>query len=304
MSDAWNFLPDLPNSFKNSKVKSLEFKYKLNVIFFKYQHNNLELDLIRNTKPKNLSFIAKKEDLEIGFMLNNSNAIYLITSKQVADEQSFDCYQFTSIILGSCVNANFQISSQNAKYDELGKNILRIDGNTKTLGIGFKKYIDSFWIDTVNLEINKTSYNYDWLSPIEDISSPFILGINFNGILLGDAIESVLTRLPQRKTWSSNQLNFGIKQKFIFYDNFSLISEYDFIILDFQDYIEYQDTPNYNFKYRFGIELLKNNLSLALFGDYYHNNLVGFEPVTFNKRTEHYFDKPYGELGLNLIFKF
>ena len=304
MSYSWDFLPEPPKSFKNSTVKSLEFKLKFNDMFFKYQHNNLELNLTRDTEPKNLSLIAEKENLELGFILDNANAIYLIASKQVADTQSFNCYQFSSIILGSCANADFQISSQNVKYDELGSNIIRIDGDTETLGIGIKKYIDSFWIDSMSLEMSETSYNYNWLSPIEDISSPFILGMNFNGILLGDAIDSVLNRLPQRETWSSNQLNFGIKQKFIPYYNFSLISEYDFVILDLNNYMEYRDTPEYNFKYRFGVELFTNNITLLIFGDYYHNNLIGFEPITFNKRTEHYFNMPYGELGLNITLTF
>ena len=34
------------------------------------------------------------------------------------------------------------------------------------------------------------------------------------------------------------------------------------------------------------------------YGDAYLNNLIGFEPITFNQRTEHYFDEPYGELGI------
>lgn len=304
MSDTWDYLPDPPKSFKNSSVKSLEFKINLNDIFVNYQYDNLELKLIRDTEPKDLSLIAKKENFVIGLMLNDSNAIYLLTSKQVADQQSFNCYQFNSITIGSCSNADFQISSQNIKYDELGSNIISIDGDTKTLGIGIEKYIDSYWIDLVGLEVKKTSYDYDWLSPIEDISSSFILGMNFNGVFLGDAIDSVLNKLPQRNTWSSIQLNFGIKQKFIFYYNFSLISEYNFVILDFQNYIEHQDKPEYNFKYRLGVEFFKNNFNILIFGDYYHNNLIGFEPISFNKRTEHYFDKGYGELGLSIAFTF
>tara|TARA_B100001094_G_C18080997_1_gene745176 strand:+ start:120 stop:1184 length:1065 start_codon:yes stop_codon:yes gene_type:complete len=304
MSDTWEHLPEPPKSFKNSSVTSLEFKINLNDTFFNYQRNNLELNLIRDIEPKNLSLIAKKENFGIGFMLSNSNAFYLFTSRQIADEQSFNCYEFNSITLGSCANADFQVSSQNIKYDKLGANIISIEGNTKTFGIGVKKYIDSFWLDSVNIELNKTSYDYDWLSPIEDISSPFLLNMNFNGILLGDAIDSVLKRLPQRDSWSSNQLNFAIKQKFMFFNNFSLISEYDFVILDFKNYVEYQDTPEYNFKYRLGIQFFKDNLSMLVFGDYYHNNLIGFEPITFNKRTEHYFDQPYGELGINIVIKF
>lgn len=304
MSDSWNFLPKPSNAFKNSSVNSFEFLINFNKMFFNYQHSNLELNLLRNTEPKSLSLIAKKEDFEMGFTLNNSNAIYLVSSMQVADKQSINCYEFNTIILGSCAYADFQISSQNNKYDELGLNIMSIEGNTKTFGIGIKRNINNFWFDSVNMELNKTKYDYDWLSPIEDISSPFLLNMNFNGILLGDAIDTVLKRLPQREAWSSNQLNLRIKQKFFSIYSFNLISEYDIVLIDFNNYIEYQDTPKYNLKYRFGVEFFKNNLTMLIFGDYYHNNLIGFEPITFNTRTEHYFDQPYGELGMNIVIKF
>ena len=63
-------------------------------------------------------------------------------------------------------------------------------------------------------------------------------------------------------------------------------------------------TQDINLKIRGGIEFYFENLSILFYGDAYLNNLIGFEPITFNQRTEHYFDKPYGELGLKFQFKF
>ena len=69
-------------------------------------------------------------------------------------------------------------------------------------------------------------------------------------------------------------------------------------------YREYKDTPEFNFRLRAGIEFYIGNINLLFYGDAYVNNLIGFEPITFNQRTEHYFDKPYGELGLKFVLKF
>lgn len=33
-------------------------------------------------------------------------------------------------------------------------------------------------------------------------------------------------------------------------------------------------------------------------------NLIGFQPITFNQRTEHQFDRKYGELGMNITYRF
>jgi hypothetical protein len=57
-------------------------------------------------------------------------------------------------------------------------------------------------------------------------------------------------------------------------------------------------TQDINLRIRGGIEFYFENLSLLFYGDAYLNNLIGFEPITFNQRTEHYFDEPYGELGI------
>ena len=76
------------------------------------------------------------------------------------------------------------------------------------------------------------------------------------------------------------------------------------MFLDFKNYFEYANTPKYNLKIRAGLEIDLKNVSVTLFGDLYKNNLIGFEPITFNQRTEHYFNEGYGELGVSVNIKF
>ena len=179
-----------------------------------------------------------------------------------------------------------------------------MSGSTKTNGIGYKKYLDNFWLESVIFEIVNTEYSYDWLSPLEDIESPFLLNLSIDGIRLGDALNSIVARLPQRDMWETLQLNIGLRQEFVSFYNFSLIAEYDFVILEFSQYREYESVPDINFKVRGGIEFFGNNVSLMIYGDAYLNNLIGFEPITFNQRTEHYFDQSYGELGIAIKLNF
>ena len=68
--------------------------------------------------------------------------------------------------------------------------------------------------------------------------------------------------------------------------------------MDFTDYAEYKMTQDANLRIRGGVEFYFENLSILFYGDAYLNNLIGFEPITFNQRTEHYFDAQYGELGI------
>jgi hypothetical protein len=186
----------------------------------------------------------------------------------------------------------------------LGENIISIEGATDIFTIGYKKIWQNFWIDSTNIEFANTYYEYDWLSPLEDIQSPFILNLTINGVVFEDALNNIINRLPQREKWRSLQLNLGLKQKFAIKKNINLIAEHNLVFLDFSSYKEYQDTPKFNYKLRGGFEFYLDKLSLLFYGDYYQNNLIGFEPITFNQRTEHHFSKPYGEIGVSLKFAF
>jgi hypothetical protein len=304
MDSDWSFLPEVPSSFNKNSSETIETGFLFKKIKGSYFKNDIELLLDRATEPKNITLNAKKEGGLIGYSINENNLVYISYSTQAADQQVFNCYEFSGFILGGCENATFKISSSNSKYDDLGSNIISIDGDTNTFKFGVERYIDNFWLNSFSLEAAKTKYKYNWLSPIEDIRSPFLLNLTINGNVLGEAIEKTLGNLPQRDQWESLQLNLGLKQKFISIYNFNVIGEYDLVVLDFKNYSTYNKTPKYNLKIRAGLEIYINNISLIFYGDIYKNNLIGFEPITFNQRTEHYFDKAYGELGLLLNINF
>jgi hypothetical protein len=304
MDADWDFLPEVPSSFEQNNSESIEAGFIYKKIQGKIYTNEIELNLERATEPKNVTLNAKKDGGSIGYNINDKNLVYISYANQVADPQVFSCYEFSGIILGGCDNASFIISSSNPKYDNLGSNIVSINGDTDIFSIGYTRYINNFWLNSISFDITQTKYKYEWLSPIEDIQSPFLLNLTINGNNLGDAITDTLSRLPQRDEWKSYQFNLGLKQKFISIYNFNLIGEYDFVILNFENYQEYADTPKFNLKIRAGLEIDLKNISLTLYGDLYKNNLIGFEPITFNQRSEHYFDKAYGELGLILNINF
>ena len=304
MDADWSFLPDVPPAFNENNSKKIELGIKFKNIKTTLYTNKIDLTLQRLSEPKNISLFTNKNGFDLGYVLKNEDYLYLLASKQSADSQLFNCYEFSTFILGSCDTANLQVSSVNPKYESLADNIVSINASTKSHGIGYEKYFNNFWVESTAIEFIKTSYKYNWLSPLEDIRSPFLLNLIIEGVTLGDALNNTLERFPQRNEWESLQLKFGIKQNFVLIDSFNFIAEYDLVLLEFSDYREYKDTPEFNFRLRAGIEFYSGSINLLLYGDAYVNNLIGFEPITFNQRTEHYFDKPYGELGLKFLFKF
>ena len=304
MDADWSFLPEVPKSFNENNSKEIELGLSFKNIKTTLYTNEIDLTLQRSSEPKDVSLFTVKDGLELGYIFQNDDYLYVLSSKQNADQQLFNCYEFSTFILGSCDVANLQISSVNPIYESLGDNIVSIDALTKSYGVGYKKHFNNFWVESTAIEFVKTSYNYNWLSPLENIQSPFLLNLTIDGVALGDALNNTLERFPQREEWSSSQLNLGLKQKFISIYNFNLIAEYDLVLLQFSDYREYKNTPEYNFRLRAGIEFYLGSINILLYGDAYVNNLIGFEPITFNQRTEHYFDESYGELGLKFLLKF
>ena len=304
MDADWNFLPDVPPAFNENNSKKIELGIKFKNIKTTLYTNKIDLTLQRLSEPKNISLFTNKNGFDLGYVLKNEDYLYLLASKQSADSQLFNCYEFSTFILGSCDTANLQVSSVNPKYESLGDNIVSINASTKSHGIGYEKYFNNFWVESTAIEFIKTSYKYNWLSPLEDIRSPFLLNLIIEGVTFGDALNNTLERFPQRNEWESLQLKLRIKQKFVLIDSFNFIAEYDLVLLEFSDYREYKDTPEFNFRLRAGIEFYSGSINLLLYGDAYVNNLIGFEPITFNQRTEHYFDKPYGELGFKFLLKF
>lgn len=298
MSKDLPFLPNVPIAFKNNTTEELGLGFIFKKVKANFSENKISLNLERSSEPKDVSLFAKKKVFSFGFLLNDKDHVYLLNSKQIAQAQSFNCYEFSSITLGFCDASEFEVSSSNPKYDSLGNNIIKISGMAQNIGLGYFKSFDSFWLDSISIEYIKTSYSYDWISPLEDIKSPLLLNLSFDGILLGNALDEALARLPQREEWQSSQLNLGLDQKFFSIYNFNIFAEYDLVIFDFKNYLPYKKVPDINFRLRAGIELYYENITLSFYGDAYLNNLIGFEPITFNQRTESYFDQPYGELGL------
>jgi len=303
MNSDWQFIPDLPKAFNSSESKLSEVSLYFKGMQIEGLLASTDLSLTRLTEPKDVSLLANKKSYKAGYYFRN-NYLYLISSYQKADQQSFECYTFNTITIGSCKDSDLQISSDNPLYSSLGNKIIQISGQSKTNGVGIQRYINDFWINSFSIEALSTEYNYTWLSSLEDITSPFLLNLTISGTRLGDALDSGFRRLPQRTEWSSHQLNIGINQKFYSIYNFNLIAEYDLVFIEFSDYQQYKDTPKINLKFRAGIEFIAADLSMLFYGDAYVNNLIGFEPITFNQRTEHYFDQPYGELGIRLQYTF
>lgn len=304
MDAGWPLLPPVPASFQSASDLNVDVGIDFGRFGLAVGRSNLDLELLRAEEPKDVSLSAKKDAFFVFYKLSDQQKLTLSASRQVADEQRFECYDFSGITIGSCDDGDTQIGSTNAKYDVLEGDLVGISAASRTHGISFSQMTNSKWIDSFSVGIFSTTHEYDWLTPVEDLASPFILGLVFNGKILGDAITETFRKLPQRDSWRLNQLNISGSKSINVYGDIEAFANAHAVYLHHLNYKSVVFAPNYNVKVRAGLRYEAKLVLIELYGDYYHHNLIGFEPVTFNQRTEHYFDRPYGNLGVKIELVF
>ena len=304
MDKDWRLLPTVPSSFQSARDLNFSTGAEFSRFGFEIGRSNLDIELARATEPKDVSLAGQKHTVSLFYKLSDHQRITLYGSRQGAGQKRFECYEFSGITIGSCNDGDIQIGSTNARYDALEGDLVAISADTRTHGISFSQTTNSKWLDSFSVGIFSTTHEYDWLTPVEDLASPFILGLVFNGKTLGDAITETFRKFPQRDGWRLNQLNISGSKSINVYGDIEAFADAHAVYLHHSNYKSVVFAPNYNVKVRVGLRYEANPVLIELYGNYYHHNLIGFEPITFNQRTEHYFDRPYGNVGIKMEIRF
>ena len=304
MQDDWSFLPEPPESFESTKSSKLSIGYIGEKYGLIIGRSDLGLELLRSTEPKDVSLDVITDEIDFYYNLDQGSYFRFGYSNQMPDDQVFDCYGFGSLIIGSCDESDIQITSTNPIYEGMNGSLITLNAETKSYTASYIKELKANFFQEISIGITSTDHQYDWKTPIEAIASPFLLGLSFDGQTLGSLIDQTLSRLPQREPWKLHQLNLDLKGLIFSKESFDLFYQTQFRFFKFDDYKEINDVPSYNAKLRLGLRTNFNAISIEFYGDVYKNNLIGFQPITFNQRTEHQFDKKYGEIGISIHYNY
>ena len=301
----WSFLPEIPSSFDTSSQTNYEFLFVKREFGLLVARSEFELNVARASEPKKVTLSAEKNKYEVFYFLSPQSAFSLAIKDQVSDRQFIDCYSFGSMVIGTCDSSDLIISNSNAQYSDLNGSILLIDGRNESIALNYKFALDAPVADEIAIGLEQTKNQYFWITPLEGITSSFILNLNVGGSSLGSAIDGILKSLPQRTSWTTNQINMTIKKEFkLAYDPFSFFYEISALYIDHGDYESATSLPNSNFKLTSGIKLKYHALDFAIYGNFFQNNLLGFEPIAVNQRTENYFTQKFGSLGFEIKYNF
>ena len=301
----WSFLPEIPSSFDTSSDTNYEFFFVKREFGLLVARSEFELNVARASEPKKVTLSAEKNKYEVFYFLSPQSALSLAMKDQVADRQFIDCYSFGSMVIGTCDSSDLIISNSNPQYSDLNGSILLIDGSNESMALTYNFALDTSLADEIGLGLEQTKNQYFWITPLEGITSSFILNLNVGGSSLGSAIDGILKSLPQRTSWTTNQINMTIKKEFkLAYDPFSFFYEISALYIDHGDYESATSLPNSNFKLTSGIKFKYDALDFAIYGNFFQNNLLGFEPIAVNQRTENYFTQNFGSIGFEIKYNF
>ena len=304
----WDFMPSVNNSFKSSESSVGEFYLTSSNFGLKVKATDFFLRLDRPSHPKTLDLNAKSNEIEFSYLFDDQNKKFSISfDTQKSDDQFIECYTFSSITIGFCDDARLSISNDKEKYIPLNNsNILLLTGENNSIKLNFNSILGLFNLYELNIFIEFVENDFNWLTPVEEIiqSKGFLYNISYQGEKLGNIIENSLSILPQRETWNTYVLGMSTSTYYNIFNNFYFLIEPTLLFIEQDNYLQISDIKKNNFKLKSGLVFATDDIQVLLYGEFYLNNLYGFEHISFNQRSEHHFDSNFGSLGVELKYTF
>lgn len=302
---------------KEATTDTFYVSYKFKKFKFSYESFNSSGTVVRPTQPKSLETNVDGEALYISYQfLDNEKRIFelgMYTKEENQDPVTIDCYAFgTTVIGGSCEEARLRILDSNiykSTGDLVYEPVLRTSGKSESEGIYLRispKSLDLFNF-THTLTYKTSDVNQSYESAILNTTDSFIRGFTIDGRNAGNLLDQFKNELPQNTPWKENTFKYSVSNLLPIGESLALSGMYSFIKVKRKQYI---DNPNKK-------DFTKNHLlDLSLFykvNDYgvlyiklsaSSNYLLGENPLAYNRRSNHLFDHPYGQLSAGLIINF
>lgn len=310
------------DNFKGSKPKvatiseySLSYKFN-NGLKFSYEGNTSHAEVIRPSIPTSVKTDTDTDYYSISYPFSSDNKIYeleVFSTETNQDPITIDCYAFGTVVIGgSCVEADIKLLDS-ALYRSTGERrylpVLSTTGLSEGNGINLRiknKTNNTFNVShTISISQEEISLSFE--SAILNTQDSFLRGIKVNGVATGDHLDQFKNELPQQKPWTENVLKYSFNATYALSKRLALSGRFTLLKVSRDDYLENPNKKDFDsnqlIDLGFFFELQKNVLfysRLSLSSQY----LLGITPISYNRRTNHLFDHPYGQLYVGTLIKF
>ena len=278
-------------------------------IGFSFKHGKTEVE--RSIQPKTLDTRAYNYRLWIGTDPWQKWQWRGYINHQATDKVKVQCYEMASrIIGGSCLDAEFTFLDPNRTNNDDGSlntvPVLNTKVIAKTIGIEFRRELiaNKTMRLSSQVRLQRNHLKHDITSPLFSMRSPVFLGFVLNGKPLKEIRDNFRQELPQSDPWYEDNFSLGINTAHIFKEFISIGAGLAYTKITRSDYKESVGRKEITNNLRFDLSMIwafKENNALFMKGFITTNNVLGYEPIAYNRKSSSQFDKEYGEIAIGIL---
>jgi hypothetical protein len=284
-------------------------------ISFDYQYTDTFSRITRSAQPYELSTDGFKHQLQGNYWLTRSErfSTFLHIGLDYAKQKpiEIDCYDYNGLVLGgTCEEADFRLLDGQALINDqqtIYYPAMSTDANS--FGFSLGATVTNNWPGDIEayqyLGFEQTKINVRYRSDILKIADPFALGISFKGYTLGDVISELKADLPQDTPWKDRTWVVEAGAKKNFGSHFFITGALRYYAVSRVDYIANEQNEDYNGNTVLNLAawyVPTAAIKVYLRGEASTNNVLGSEPIAYNRKTSKFFAHPFGQLSVGFIF--
>jgi len=302
---------------KKATIDTFFISYQFNKFKIAYESFDSSGIVERATQPKSLETNVDGEFLSIAYKILDYDErffeIGLFKKKEKQEPVTIDCYAFGSIVVGgSCEEAKLRVLDSDiyrSSGDLVYEPVLTTSGDSESEGIYLRITPKALnLLNFVHTFSYKTSdVNQGFQSAILNTTDSFIRGLNIEGRNAGDLLDQFKNELPQEAPWKENRFKYSISKLLPIGKSFALTGMYSFIKVKRKHYINNPSKEDFNNNHLLDLSLvygINDNSLLYIKLSASSNYLLGENPLAYNRRSNHLFDHPYGQLSAGLLINF
>jgi hypothetical protein len=302
---------------KEALINSYYLGYRFDQWKLSFESNDSSGEVERLSIPRFIETDVKSETFIISYNFHENNnsliQIGLLHRNEDQDPVTIDCYAFgETVIGGSCDEAELNVLNSEA-YRTSGELIyepvLRTSGKSDSQGIYLRLSSKSLGLLNLNhtFSFKNSKINQDFTSSILNTSDSFIRGLTVDDRNAGRLLDQFKDELPQTTPWKENTFKYSISNLIPVGENFAISGMYSFIKVKRKNYLNNPSKKDFTENHLIDLSLfysLTDNSLLYLKLSASSNYLIGENPLAYNRRSNHLFDHPYGQVNAGLILNF
>ena len=282
-----------------------------------YEYKNATAEVSRVVEPLKTEAQGQTHHLSAnymaGYFADLPFFINIAGSSSKQDTLEIDCYSHAGIVLGgTCDTADVSLFDGTAFINNREKNYypaMIIDGRAQVYRIGLEFRGQLFkslpFYQKLDFQSSKTDLTYQ--AKILEIEDSFLLNASFKGKRLGDTINSLSSQLPQKTPWTEQAIIIEFGSKIQLLPSISTTLAIKHYHVNRKDYEYGENEVNYKNNTVLNLALWfepNDRFKIYLRGEASSHNLLGMDPLAYNRKTSKFFAQPHGQISLGTMLKF